>query len=71
MQTREKLAHRVQSHAALEAEGIEGGDDEARQPSAAVFGFPEPGFRVAITALYGLLRRFLKKNILNQDAEAG
>src|SRR5512145_133543 len=56
MQTREKLAHRVQSHAALEAKGIEGGDDQARQPSAAGFSFPEPGFWVAVTALHGLLQ---------------
>src|SRR5262245_11547238 len=56
METRKKLAHRIQPHAALEAKGIECGDDEARQPRAAVFGFPEPGFRVAVTALHGLLK---------------
>jgi hypothetical protein len=55
-ETRAKLAHRVQPHAALEAKGRECGDDEARQPRAAVCGCPAPGVRVAVTALHGLLK---------------
>ena len=50
----EKLTHRIHPHAALEAKGIERGDDQARQPLPAVFGFPEPGFRVAVATLHGL-----------------
>src|SRR5439155_20262058 len=52
--TSEKLAHRVQSHPALQPEGIERGDHQTRQPLPAVCGFPEPGFRMAVAALHGL-----------------
>src|SRR5205814_1347950 len=54
-QMREKLVHRLHPHAALQAKGIERGDDQARQPLPVVCGFPEPGFRVVVTALHGLL----------------
>jgi hypothetical protein len=54
MQPREKLAHGVQTHTALETECIECGHYEAREPTPTFFGFPEPGFRVAVAALHGL-----------------
>src|SRR5262245_10410388 len=55
MQPSKKLAHRVQTHAALEAERIEGGHDEACQPLPAVFRFPQPGFPMAIAVLHRVL----------------
>ena len=40
MQTREKLAHRVQAHTALQPEGIERGDHQARKNRPAVLRLP-------------------------------
>src|SRR5262249_32820692 len=55
MQAREKLADRVYSHPTLEPKGIECGNEQAQQPLPALGGFPQPGFRVVVTALHGLL----------------
>jgi hypothetical protein len=54
METSEKRAHRVHPHAALEAEGLERGDHEARQPTAALCGFPQPGLWMNVPPLHGL-----------------
>jgi hypothetical protein len=54
MQPREKLAHRVEPHTALQPEGIERGNHQAGHPLPALCGFPQPGFRVAVAALYRL-----------------
>ena len=56
METSEKLAQRVYPHAALEPERVERGDHQAGQPLPALCGFPEPGFRVTVAALYRLLQ---------------
>jgi hypothetical protein len=56
MQTREKLAHRIDTHATLEAEGIERGDQQARSPLPPALCFPQPGLRMDIPTLHRLLQ---------------
>src|SRR5262249_25056722 len=54
-QTSEKLTHRLHPHTALEPEGIERGDDQARQPTAPVLCFPQPRLRMDVPTLHRLL----------------
>src|SRR6516162_11613495 len=54
MQMHDKLADRFATHAALETKDIEGGHQQTREPTSAVFGFPQPRFRVAVSAFHGL-----------------
>src|SRR2546423_10167549 len=54
MQVREKLAERVQPHAPLQAKGIERGNNQARQPPAALCSFPQPGLRMDVPMHHSL-----------------
>ena len=56
MQPRKKLAHGLTADPALEPKRIQSRDDQTRQPLTPVFGFPQPGFGMAVAALHGLLQ---------------
>src|SRR6266571_8868616 len=55
-QTGEKLAHRFETHAALEAKGIKRGHHQAGEPAPTCLGFPEPRLRLAASALHRLAK---------------
>src|SRR5687767_2083054 len=51
METAEKLADRLGSHASFEAKHKQGGHDQADKPGAACLRFPQRRLRVAISAV--------------------
>src|SRR6266566_107924 len=51
---REELAHRVHTDAALEAKGIERGDEQADHPLATLGRLPHPGLWMDTPTLHGL-----------------
>jgi hypothetical protein len=52
--TGEKLADRFRPNPSLEAETKEGGHDQAQEPSAAFFRFPQPRLGMTVSAFHRL-----------------